>query len=153
MLQHSKQIQLITSFTILLAGPGHSCTYNSIGQSPSPPPLHRAELTRSTGSKLTRHSALSSHQLQFPSTTTVTARTVPWDGCFGVHHFFIFTSKSSCAVTLQGAVVLFPQICRIPVTGAAPPQQPVNPEQFAIWSPQCYQLFTSNHGPLFRTEH
>lgn len=53
MLQHSKQIQLITSFTILLAGPGHSCTYNSIGQSPSPPPLHRAKLMRSTGSKLT----------------------------------------------------------------------------------------------------
>lgn len=80
----------------------------------------------------------------------VSARTVAWDG---VHHFFIFTSKGSCVITIWGAVVLFPQICGITITRAASPQLPVNPEEFAIWSPQCYQLLTSNHGPPFCTEH
>lgn len=71
----------------------------------------------------------------------------------GVHHFFIFTSKGSCVDTLWGVVVLFLQICQITVNRAAPPQLPVDPEQFAIWLSQCYQQLTSNHGPLFCTEH
>lgn len=56
-------------------------------------------------------------------------------------------------VTLQGAVVLFPQIFQITVTGAAPPQQSANPAQLATWSLQCYQLLTSNQGPPLSTKH
>lgn len=75
--------------------------------------LQVAQAPNSAEQCLLQPSAIS-HKLQFPSTSTATARTSPWDGCCKMSSTSLVSlqAKGNCMVTLWGPVVLFPHICQ-----------------------------------------